>query len=207
MPAGEKIPDFLFCIENLVECGIFDEAAVFHTVPEHFEDFREGNLFLEELLHRIFIRRVEGSGNISAFSDCLIGEAQGGEGLHIRLFESDLPQRIEIQFFTGHGAALRVVEGVLDGKAHIRNPQLRDDPAVLVLHHGVDDALGMDQDLYLRWVYIKQPLCLDDLQALVDEGGRIDRDLPPHFPGGMPEGVCWTNRLEILRGTAAEGAA
>ena len=76
--------------------------------------------------------------------------------------------------------AVGVGQGVLDGKTHVGGAQLGLERAVHELDGRVDDALGMDDHVDRVVLDIVQPVCLDDLQALVGEGGRIDRDLGAH---------------------------
>ena len=71
----------------------------------------------------------------------------------------------------------------------------------------MDDALGVDQDLDLPGIHVKEPAGLDDLQALVDQGRGVDGDLGPHGPGRVAEGVCRRDIGEVGSGSAAEGTA
>ena len=74
-------------------------------------------------------------------------------------------------------SAVGIGHGVLDRKSHIRGAQLGLEGAVDEADGRVDDALGMDDHLDRVVVDIVQPVGLDDLQALVRERGRVDRDL------------------------------
>src|SRR4029078_9095619 len=49
-----------------------------------------------------------------------------------------------------------------------------------------------------------QPFGLDDLERLVDEGGRVDRDLRAHVPGGMRPRLFGRERRQRLFRAAAE---
>ena len=93
-------------------------------------------------------------------------------------------------------------EGVLDGESHVRGAELGLQGAVDELDGRVHDALRMDDDVDRVVVDIVQPVCLDDLQALVRERGRVDRDLGPHRPRRMAQrhggrdGVQAVRRIE-----------
>ena len=63
-------------------------------------------------------------------------------------------------------------QGVLDGKAHIRLPQLRQDAAITVFHRRVDYALPVDQNLDLLRGNVKQRH-LGPTLAAIDAGKRI----------------------------------
>ena len=86
-------------------------------------------------------------------------------------------------------AAVGVGQGVLDGKSHVGGAQLGLEGAVDEPDGGVDDALRVDDDLDRVVADIVQPVCLDDLQALVGERRRVDRDLGAHRPGRVAEGL------------------
>ncbi len=53
----------------------------------------------------------------------------------------------------------------------------------------------------------EEPAGLDHLQALVHEGGGVDRDLRPHAPGRVGEGLLARDAVEALARAVAEGAA
>ncbi len=57
----------------------------------------------------------------------------------------------------------------------------------------------MDDDVDRVVVDIVQPVCLDDLQALVRERGRVDRDLRPHRPRRMAQRHGRRDGVEALR--------
>ena len=176
-------------------------------MADHVDDLRIGDPAREEHADCELIRRVEGGRDVAAPADGLVGQAEGGEGVCVGALEGDLSQRIEVGLLAGHGPALRIIEGILDGQPHVRDAQLSHDPAVLIFHHGVDDALRVDQDLDAGGVDVKEPAGLDDLQPLVDQGRGVDRDLGAHGPGGVLEGVFGPDVLQFLRGPSAEGAA
>src|SRR5262252_3719368 len=65
----------------------------------------------------------------------------------------------------------------------------------------------MNQDLDAIARQPEQPMRLDHLEPFVHERRRVDRDLPPHLPGRMPERIVRRYRLEIAGGSAAEWSA
>ncbi len=92
-------------------------------------------------------------------------------------------------------------EGVLDGHRHIRHPQLGHHRVVLILDHGVDDALPVDHHLDAVLRQIKEPGRLDDLQALVHHGGGVDGDFGAHVPVGVAQGLLPGDGRKLLRGS------
>ena len=112
--------------------------------------------------------------------------------------------------------AVGVGQGVLDRESHVGGAQLGLEGAVDEPDGGVDDALRVDDHLDRVVVDIVQPVRLDDLQALVGEGRRVDRDLGAHRPGRVPQGLlrghggqlvgAWrrgTGRRDAVRTSAA----
>ena len=87
---------------------------------------------------------------------------------------------------------------VLDRKSHVRGAQLGLEGAVHEPDGGVDDALRVDDHLDRVVVDIVQPVGLDDLQALVGERRRVDRDLGAHRPGRVAERLGGRDRGELL---------
>ena len=71
----------------------------------------------------------------------------------------------------------------------------------------MDDALRVDDDLDGVVVDIVQPVCLDDLQPLVGERRRVDRDLGAHRPGRVTQGLRRRHGLELGRRRVEERAA
>ena len=102
-------------------------------------------------------------------------------------------------------APRRVGHGVLDREPHVRGAQLGLERAVDEVDGRVDDALRMDDDVDRVVGDIVQPVRLDDLQALVGEGGRVDRDLGPHRPGRVAQGIGRGDRREASAGVSRNG--
>ena len=71
----------------------------------------------------------------------------------------------------------------------------------------MDDALALDDDLDLLGGEAEQPHCLDQLKALVHQGGAVDGDLRAHVPVGVPEGVGLGLAPQLLGLHPEEGAA
>ena len=94
-------------------------------------------------------------------------------------------------------AAVGIGQGVLDGKSHVGGAQLGLEGAVDEPDGRVDDALRMDDHLDRVVADIVQPVRLDDLQALVRERRRVDRDLGAHRPGRVAERLLRGDRGEL----------
>lgn len=70
-------------------------------------------------------------------------------------------------------------QGVRDGQSHIGWGDLGDRRGIGELDHRMDLALRVDDDLDAVEVDAEEQMGLDDLEPLVDEGGRVDRDHRP----------------------------
>src|SRR5438552_18147399 len=64
---------------------------------------------------------------------------------------------------------------------------MRERSAVAEAHERVDDRGRLDRNLDAVVRHAEQEVRLDQLEALVCERRRVDRDLPPHPPGRMRE--------------------
>ncbi len=70
----------------------------------------------------------------------------------------------------------------------------------------MNHALRVDDDLDHVRRRIKQPACLDNLEALVHHGGRIDRNLASHHPVWMGARLIGCHVGQIGQGRIAERA-
>ena len=71
----------------------------------------------------------------------------------------------------------------------------------------MDDALAVDHHVHLLHRQPVQPHGLDDLQALVHQGSRVDGDFCTHAPVGVFQGIGGGDGLQLLIGAAEEGTA
>ena len=104
-------------------------------------------------------------------------------------------------------AAVGIGQRVLDRKSHVRGAQLGLQGAVHEPDGRVDDALRVDDHLDRVVADIVQPVRLDDLQALVGERRRVDRDLGAHRPGRVAERLLRRDRGELRRRRVEERPA
>ena len=56
----------------------------------------------------------------------------------------------------------------------------------------------MNKDVDLLRRETKQPVGLDDFQALIHQRGRVDRDAPTHLPDGMLQGLFGGYAVKML---------
>ena len=100
-----------------------------------------------------------------------------------------------------------IAQRVLDRQAHVGVAQLRHHRSIRELHERVHNALRVDYDVYLRIRQRKQPVRLDDLQALIEQRGRVYGDLGAHRPRRVPQGLRRCDCRQFLVGCRAERAA
>ena len=158
---------------------------MFHRSLDHIRDLQIADLLSEELRNRKLVRRVKHYRHGTASFSGISREGQTAEILVIRLVEYDLFHGPEVETVPSHRSALRVVEGILDRKLHIRRSELRHHSTVLKLYHGVDHTLRLHDHLDIVHSHIKKPFRLHDLETFVDHGGTVDGDLRSHGPVRM----------------------
>ena len=71
----------------------------------------------------------------------------------------------------------------------------------------MDNALALHHNLDLLRRKIKQPHCLDQLQALVHQSGAVDGDLGAHIPVGVLQRIRTGLAAQLFGGHAKERPA
>ena len=185
--------------------GLVRRAPAVDRIGDGGRDLREGRCARQERLDRDLVGRVQDRAAVAA--------RLGGRTHGVVRRIGARRERLEVEAppLRGHGAsrgrrqALGEGEGVLDGEAHVGESQLGLVRAVGELDERVHDALGVDHGVDLRVRKSIQPFGLDDLERLVDQRGRVDRDLRPHPPGGVRERLARrSTAVERRRVAAAE---
>ena len=126
-PACKKFLYLFLRLKHFIDCRIVDKTAFLHAVTDHLSDLGISDLAAQERLDSQLVCGIKDSREVSALADRFIGELQRGESLHIGLFKGHLAKLVEIHFLAAHGSALGIVQRVLDGKAHVRKAEFRDD--------------------------------------------------------------------------------
>ena len=170
-------------------------------------DVVESDPPLQKQAHRRLVGAVEHRAGRAACGGGLSGQTQTGKRRLVRLRKG---QRAALQQVQRPIRALRpmgILQRVADRQLHVRRAQLRQQRAVPKLHQRVDDALPVDHRAHLLHGKAVQPHGLDDLQSLVHQRGGIHRDLRPHVPVGMPQGVRRRHMLQLLVASAEKRPA
>ena len=102
---------------------------------------------------------------------------------------------------------IRVREREGDGNGHVRVAKVRERCTVAEAGERVDDRGRVDHDLDLLVRDAEEEVRFDQLQPLVGERRRVDRDLRAHAPGRVRERVLDRHALEVVAAAAAEGPA
>ena len=119
--------------------------------------------------------------------------------------ELERAARSQIERRERSAPSLGIGKRVLDGKAHVRDAELREQRAVDELDHRVHDRLRVHDDVDAAGSDVEQPPRFDDLEPLVHQGRRIDRDLRAHPPGGMASASSGVTRARSAAGTPRNG--
>ena len=103
--------------------------------------------------------------------------------------------------------ALRPGQAMGDRRAHVRGAELGHHRAVAEFDHAVDHGLGMHQHVEFVGIEGEQMLGLDQFEALVHHGRRVDGDLGAHRPVGMLKRLLGGRRLDGVQRPGAERTA
>ena len=162
---------------------------------------------MQEGVDRHLVGGVQHAAGSPAGVQRLVGQAEGRELVRVRVFKGQLGKGGEVREGNAAVHPLRVGHRVEDGHPHVRHAQLGQDGPVLKAHHGMDDALGMDDHLDLLRGHVKQPFRLDDFQGLVEHGRRVHGDLLAHVPGRVVQCLGLGGVHDFFLRPGAEGAA
>ena len=170
-----------------------------HGITDNPVNIQKSDLLLKEKRYCAFICRIENRGHTSADSSCFQGHRQSQEGIHIRIFKSDLAQCGKVQTITGQEPTFRIIQCILDRKLHIRSSKLCHYSAIFEFHHRMNDTLRLNHHLNVVNIHIKEPLCLHYFQSLVYQCSRIDRNLLSHGPVRMFQCILYCYFFQICR--------
>ena len=87
---------------------------------------------------------------------------------NLEFFKSAKIQSVPVQI-----SSFRIKQGILDRQPHVGRAQLRDHRSVAEFNHGMNDALRLNDHLYLRQIHIEKPPCFHHLKAFIDHGSGI----------------------------------
>ena len=174
-----------------------------HGGLEQARDAREVEAAVEEPRDGDLVGRDQGGRCPRAQAAGVAGDPEGREARLVGRPEVEPAGGDQVRRGGGRRATVGVGQRVLDGKSHVGGAQLGLQRAVHEPDGGVDDALGVDDHLDRVVADIVQPVCLDDLQALVGERRGVDRDLGAHRPGRVAQGLRGRDRGH-LRGRRVE---
>ena len=105
----------------------------------------------------------------------------------VRRLEGQPADRGEVEARRRRGDALGPAQRIGDRDAHVGLAELGEHRAVAERDQAVHDRFRMDQDLDPVLAEAEQVVGLDQLEALVHHGRRIDRDLGAHVPVGVSD--------------------
>ena len=136
-----------------------------------------------------FIGGVQGTRQRATFLHGFASQAEAGKTARGGFLEVEAAEFGPIELDLLRGDAIGISERVLDGHAHIGRGELSEDGTIDKFNEGVDDRLGMNDDVDLVGAHVEEPAGFNDLEALVHHGGGVDGDAVAHFPVGMSESL------------------
>ena len=160
---------------------------------------------MEEGLNRHFVGRINDARHVASAVQCLVGQSQVAEALHVGLFESKRFTLPPIDAGEGSLLSFGVGESILYGQTHVGHTELSLDRSVGKLHHTVDDTLRMHHHLNLFGLDTEEPLGLHHLEPFVHHRGRVNSNLSSHAPVGVLQGLFLSDVCQLLAAECAEG--
>ena len=153
-----------------------------------------------------FVGGVERGGKSATFFQGFTSETETGEAASGGFFEIETVEfgPVESDLIRFH--TIGVGKRVLNGHAHIRRGELREDGAIDEFDERVDDGLRMKDDVDLLGTHVEEPVGFDDFEPFVHHGGGINGDAVAHFPVGMCEGLVDGDVGELREWRFAERA-
>ncbi len=158
-------------------------------------------------MHGDLVGRVQHAGRGASGDSGSAGEAEAGERVVVDRLERQRADLGEVQPLDRHVDALGVVQRVGDRHAHVGMAEVRERRAVDQRDHAVDDRLRVHDDVDALVRDAEQMVGLDDLEALVHQRRRVDRDLAAHLPRRVLERLIDRDVLQLGARASAKGSA
>jgi len=154
-----------------------------------------GDEFINKCLNGNFVCSIKCCRSGSTGIQCVFGQSEAGKTFFVGGAEVELMGLRKVEGGKDAGVPPGMKYGVLESKSHLRRGKLCEDGAVFEFHHGVDDALWMDDDLNLVRRHVEEPPGFNDFQAFVGHGGGVDGDLGSHVPVRVLQGLFQSDIL------------
>ncbi len=132
-------------------------------------------------------------------------QRHGGKGLVVERVERPAMRHRPVEAGRGIGHPLRPGQAPCDRQAHVRRAGMGQRRAVHELHQRVDHRLRVHHDDDPVHRHVEEQVRLDDLEALVHQRGRVDRDDRSHRPGRVRQRLRQGDLAQLVTGPAAEG--
>ena len=142
MVGAERIGEFCWSVENLLNRLI---NRTLQCTPPMIEFIMVAAAAVPELVEQLEV----GSEPVADINLLMAREIQRRKPLGVGRFEGQLPDLAEIQLGDRCGHPVGPGQGMGYGRTHVRLTKLRQDRAIDIGHHGVDDRLRVNQDLDL----------------------------------------------------------
>ena len=160
-------------------------------------------------MHGDLVGGVQDAGRRAPLPRRLAGQAQAGKCVEVDRLEGELAHSCEVERNDGAGTlgeshAVPSVQRIGDRDAHAGRTEMGEHGAVSELHETVDDRLRMHDDVDALVGRAEEVVGLHDLEALVHQGRRVDRDLAAHRPGRVGERLLDGHVLELLASAPPE---
>src|SRR5579859_2737032 len=183
-------------------------AVMFRDYPHHGVHYPgERDAARQKGRDTFLVGRVVHRGAGAARGAHLPGQRDSREGFLVQRAERPGVRRGPVDRGGRVGHPVRPGQRERDRYPHVRRAGLGECGPVGELHHRVDDRLRVHDDAEPAERHAEQQVRLDQLQALVDQGGAVHRDDRAHLPGGMGERLLRGHIGQLGPAAAAERPA
>ena len=126
--------------------GILDHFYFLHRPIYPAGNVQKSDFVLQKERYRRLIRPIQNGSGRAPYPGRLERQSQTLEGLQIGLSKGQRSAGTQVQRRSRPLHPAGPGQGILDGKAHIRRPQLRNHRIITVFHQGVNDTLPVNHD-------------------------------------------------------------
>ncbi len=161
----------------------------------------------EEGRHGLLVGGVEDGGRGPAAAPGLPGEIHRRKRDRVQGLEGQRLGPPPVHRGLCIGYPIGPPQGQGDGQAHVGRGDLRQRRPVDELDHRVHQRLRMDDDVDVVIGHSEEQMRLNQLEALVHQGCRVDRDERPHVPGGVRQRLLRAHLAQLGAGAAPKRPA
>ncbi len=161
----------------------------------------------EEGRHSLLVGGVEDGRSGPTAATGLAGEVDRGKHGGVQRLEGQRLRPAPVHRSLSMGNPVGPSQGEGDRQTHVRRGHLGQRGPVGELDHRVHQRLRMDDNVDVVVGHAEEQMRLDQLETLVHQGGRVDRDERPHVPRRVRKGLFGRHLAQLVTSAAPERPA